>query len=159
MADTTSTDTPGGESPTPPPAEPATGSDQASATTSDSLGEAGLKALKTEREARRAAERELAALRKQSAATAADLDAAKAQLGEYEHRDQVAAWRAQVSKETGVPADVLRGDTLEDLQAHGEALAPLLRARGPVVPDAGTQPEGSAATASQEFVRKLFGSE
>lgn len=54
------------------------------------------------------------------------LAAAQARIAEYEKREQVAAWREQVSKETGVPAAALAGDSLEALQAHAEVLAPLI---------------------------------
>lgn len=34
------------------------------------------------------------------------------------HEKELAAWKEQASAETGVPASVLKGDTLEELQAH-----------------------------------------
>ena len=45
---------------------------------------------------------------------------------EYETRQQVAAWKQQVAKETGVPAEALRGSTLEELQAHGAQLKTMI---------------------------------
>lgn len=38
------------------------------------------------------------------------------------HAAEVSAWRKQAAEEAGVPADILRGDTLEELQAHAEAV-------------------------------------
>lgn len=45
---------------------------------------------------------------------------------EYETRRQVEEWKQQVAKDTGVPAEALRGSTLEDLQAHGEQLKTMI---------------------------------
>lgn len=38
------------------------------------------------------------------------------------HAREVDEWRAEVAKETGVPASVLRGDTLDELKAHADAV-------------------------------------
>lgn len=38
------------------------------------------------------------------------------------HARDVAGWKDEVSKETGVPASILRGDTLEELQEHAQAV-------------------------------------
>lgn len=122
------------------------------------LGEGGLKALRAEREAHKAAVREAAALRKQVDASASALADAQAKVDAFERRDQLNVWREEVSKETNVPASVLRGDTLEEIKAHADALAPFIaRARGPVIPTQGQQPEGTPATPAQLFVRQLFG--
>ena len=50
----------------------------------------------------------------------------EAKVKEYETREQIAAWKAEVSRETGVPAAVLAGSTKEELQAHAETLKPLI---------------------------------
>lgn len=42
---------------------------------------------------------------------------------------QQSEWKAQVAAETGIPADVLRGDTLEAIQAHAKAIAALMHPR------------------------------
>lgn len=39
-----------------------------------------------------------------------------------EHDKQVREWAAQVSKETGVPASVIRGASLEEMQEHAKAI-------------------------------------
>ncbi|MBB6333645.1 hypothetical protein [Schaalia hyovaginalis] len=131
---------------TPPPEDAAT-----------ELGEAGMKALDAERRARRAAERELTSMRKQSEALAADVAEAKAKLADLEHSAQVSAWKRQVSADTGVPEDALRGESLEDLKSHAEVLAPLL-SRPMVVPTAGRQPDTATADSGRLAVRQLFGS-
>lgn len=74
----------------------------------------------------------------------ADLEALRAKVSAFEHDREVAGWRDQVAADTGVPAGLLRGDTLEDLQAHAEAIAAAYPKTGaaPVVFHAGnpTQP-------------------
>lgn len=52
--------------------------------------------------------------------------AAEAALADVKKRDEVAAWKKQVSTDTGVPVEVLAGETLEAIQAHGEVLKPLI---------------------------------
>ena len=47
-----------------------------------------------------------------------------AQLEEYKAKEQRETWAKEVADESGIPADVLRGDTLEELKAHAEALKP-----------------------------------
>lgn len=56
----------------------------------------------------------------------AKLAKAEAKVADFEHAAQLATWKAQVAEETGVPASVLAGSTLEELQAHAELLSPLL---------------------------------
>lgn len=82
--------------------------------------------------------------------TAERLAALEAENAEFKKREQVAAWRAQVSEETGVPAAALAGDSLEALQAHAEVLAPLISKpqtetveERRSVPALGKQPAGS----------------
>lgn len=50
----------------------------------------------------------------------------EAKVAEYETREQIAAWKAEVSAETGVPASVLAGSTKEEIEAHAETLKPLI---------------------------------
>lgn len=54
------------------------------------------------------------------------LAALEDQVKTYETREQIAGWKASVSQETGVPASVLAGSTLEEIQAHAETLKPLI---------------------------------
>lgn len=58
----------------------------------------------------------------------AKLAKAEAKVADFERAAQLATWKAQVAEETGVPASVLAGSTLEELQAHAEILSPLLAA-------------------------------
>lgn len=121
------------------------------------LGPAGERALREEREARKALERRLAALaplERVAAALAADqgaddgktdvqrlaerLDAYERQLAE----ERQARWRVEVAAERGLPpalADRLRGSTREELAADADALLVLIPAApatpaGPRIP-------------------------
>lgn len=42
----------------------------------------------------------------------------EAQVAAYKAKEQQAEWKAQVSAKTGIPAEALRGSTLEEIQAH-----------------------------------------
>ncbi len=97
-----------------------------------------------------------------------DLKAAARKLAEAEARltqiDAQAALdkiRNDVAKEAGVPADLLRGSTKEELAAHAAALAEVLKAHPsvPVIPTQGATPGVSDAdSARRAFAQKLFGS-
>lgn len=50
----------------------------------------------------------------------------EAKVAEYETREQIAAWKAEVSAETGVPAEVLKGSTKEEIAEHAATLKPLI---------------------------------
>lgn len=88
----------------------------------------------------------------------ADLEALRSTVAGFEHAREVDGWKAQVSESLGVPAAVLRGDTLEELTAHGEALKEAMgaRPRGPIVPTAGDRPT-TTASPLEEVRRGLFG--
>lgn len=71
----------------------------------------------------------------------------EAKVKEYETREQIAAWKAEVSKETGVPAVALAGSTKEEIEAHAATLKPLIGQATPttdpppaVVPTVGKTP-------------------
>jgi murein DD-endopeptidase MepM/ murein hydrolase activator NlpD len=83
-------------------------------------------------------------------------EAAERRATEYE----LTAARAEVASQAGIPADVLRGATREELEAHAASLKAVLDAqtapRGPVV----TNPGGTPTTTGgdeHEFVTNLFG--
>ncbi|WP_419704980.1 hypothetical protein [Promicromonospora sp. NFX87] len=87
--------------------------------------------------------------------TAARIAALEAENQGFKTKEQVSGWKKQVSEETGVPAAALKGSSLEELQAHAEALKPLIAAAappeppappaGPTVPgEGGTPPAGVA---------------
>ncbi|MDU2421294.1 MAG: helicase [Bifidobacterium scardovii] len=76
----------------------------------------------------------------------------------YEAAKQQTDWAKQVSETTGVPANVLRGSTLEEIQAHAESLKTLLAPKLPKVPDPAKHPEGKTANErAKAYVKALFG--
>lgn len=73
----------------------------------------------------------------------------EAKVKEYETKEQIAAWAKEVSKETEVPVDLLRGSTKEELQAHAEQLKPLIGQPGGQPPAPGVVPTiGKTPTAT-----------
>lgn len=48
---------------------------------------------------------------------------AEEKLKAYEHAEKVRGWKAEVAQETGVPVEALAGNTLDEIQAHGQTLA------------------------------------
>ena len=58
--------------------------------------------------------------------TVARAEKAEQELSLIRRQQQVSEWRQQVASEKGVPADVLKGESLEELQAHAEQLKTLL---------------------------------
>lgn len=64
---------------------------------------------------------------KTEAQKAADrLAALESQVTEYETREQIAAWKAEVAEATNVPASALAGSTKEEIEAHAAILQPLI---------------------------------
>lgn len=76
-----------------------------------------------------AAVKERDALTKALSSKDADIDKLRAQVAGFEHEKKVAALVAQVSTDTGVPAKLLRGETLEELTEHATAIQEAMKAR------------------------------
>jgi len=76
----------------------------------------------------------------------------EAKVNEYETREQIAAWKAEVAEATGVPAAALAGSTKEEIEAHAETLKPLIaqpntqQQTAQTVPTIGNQPDRPAAS-------------
>lgn len=113
-------------------------------------------AKRVERERRKYADYDTLAAKISTLET--DLAAAAAKVQDYEREAAHTALVREVAKETGVPADLLRGSTREEMTAHGKALAEYLTARSatPVIPSLGAAPE-TKQTTEQAFVKMLFG--
>lgn len=95
---------------------------------------------------------------KAAAGKLADAEARLAQIDAQAALDKI---RNDVAQEAGVPADLLRGSTKDELTAHAAALAEALKARPsvPVIPTQGATPGVSDAdSARRAFAQKLFGS-
>lgn len=62
--------------------------------------------------------KETDALTQKLAAEQADKAELEEELAVLKHDKELSEWKAQASKETGVPAEILKGETLEEIQAH-----------------------------------------
>jgi chromosomal replication initiation ATPase DnaA len=113
-------------------------------------------AKRVERERRKYADYDTLAAKISTLET--DLAAAAAKVQDYEREAAHTSLVREVAKETGVPADLLRGSTRDEMTAHGKALAEYLTARSatPVIPSLGAAPETKQST-EQAFVKMLFG--
>lgn len=86
-------------------------------------------------------------------------EAAERRAQELETAQQIHTWKADISKETGVPASALRGSSLEDITAHAETLKALIPAPdakrgaiGPYVPGEGQTPSAPlGSTPAEQF--------
>lgn len=107
--------------------------------------------LKTLKEAQEETAAEAAKLEKKNSELKAQLDSMKAV-------QQVNEWKQQAAQETGVPAALLRGNTLEELTAHGKALADYAKTLTATQPltHADTDPQPPAASDIADFARHLF---
>lgn len=81
-------------------------------------------------EAQKAMEAAMEELSEKERATSEELAAANERIAGFEAEKQVSEWADQVSRDTGVPASVLKGSTLEELTAHAEQI----KAAMPVYP-------------------------
>ena len=75
-----------------------------------------------------------------------ELEAANAA---YEAERQQNEWKAQVSKETGVPASLLHGDSLEAMTANAKAIDQYAHPKPKGMPNQGKTPDGKAAGADE----------
>ncbi|MGV9196720.1 hypothetical protein ACTOVL_05920 [Arcanobacterium canis] len=85
--------------------------------------------------------------------------ALEAKVASYEKRDQVTAWAKEIVKDSHVPADVLRGDTREELQAHFDQLTKLVTPSKPAKKQVFPGYEKEAKTPNETaWVRDFFAS-
>lgn len=84
---------------------------------------------------------------------------AEGKVAARDEADAFAKVRTEVATAAGLPADVLRGTTKEELEAHAAALKPLITApKGPVIPNQGDTPDKTAvASDERSAVKALFG--
>lgn len=86
------------------------------------------------------------------------LDAANAELATLNKEKQVHTWAAEVAQETGVPAELLRGETKEEMEAHASVLKAYVNTSAPVVRGDGRTPTTPAAATPREmFAEALEG--
>lgn len=73
----------------------------------------------------------------------------EAQNAAYAAERQQNEWKAQVSKETGVPASLLHGDSLEAMSANAKAIDQYAHPKPKGMPNQGKTPDGKAAGADE----------
>lgn len=76
----------------------------------------------------------------------AQVEELTAKVAEMEAKEQLQDLKSKVSEESGVPAELLRGSTEEDLTAHAEALKPYIEK--PSAPYVGS--DGFAADSTEQ---------
>lgn len=64
---------------------------------------------------------------------------------------------AEVAKDKGVPASALRGSTREEIEAHADEIAALIKPSGPVVLGQERTPDKVPDSPNSTFVKNLFG--
>lgn len=84
--------------------------------------------------------------------------ATEAKAKALEQEKQLSEWKSDVAKRTGIPADALRGESKEDLEAHAEILKEAFKkTSAPRLKDDGRQPGEAGNDESRQMVRELFG--
>lgn len=80
----------------------------------------------------------------------------KAAADKAAQETQRATLVAEIAEAKGVPASALRGDTREELEAHAETLAELIKPSAPVIPGQERTPDRVSDDPLREFTRNLF---
>lgn len=89
----------------------------------------------------------------------ATIEALKAKVADFETAAKVREWSANAAAEHGISADLIRGTTEDEINAHAAAIAKALHDAkppvAPVVPQAGTTPDSDGGNLAQ-FARNVF---
>lgn len=89
----------------------------------------------------------------------ATIEALKAKVADFETAAKVREWSANAAAEHGISADLIRGTTEDEINAHAAAIAKALHdakpSVAPVVPQAGATPDNSNGNLA-EFARNVF---
>lgn len=89
----------------------------------------------------------------------ATIEALKAKVANFETAAKVREWSANAAAEHGISADLIRGTTEDEINAHAAAIAKALHDAkppvAPVVPQAGTTPNSDGGNLA-EFARNVF---
>ncbi|PPI08227.1 hypothetical protein [Rathayibacter sp. AY1B8] len=73
--------------------------------------------------------------------------AAESKVSAFESEKQITLLRSDIAKTAGIPVNLLRGSTKEELEEHAAELKPLLTAQeAPVIPSQGDSPSTKAKT-------------
>ena len=89
----------------------------------------------------------------------ATIEALKAKVADFETAAKVREWSANAAVEHGISADLIRGTTEDEINAHAAAIAKALHDAkppvAPVVPQAGATPDNDGGNLA-EFARNVF---
>lgn len=89
----------------------------------------------------------------------ATIEALKAKVADFETAAKVREWSANAAAEYGISADLIRGNTEDEINAHAAVIAKALHdakpSVAPVVPQAGATPDNSGGNLA-EFARNVF---
>lgn len=89
----------------------------------------------------------------------ATIEALKAKVADFETAAKVREWSANAAAEHGISADLIRGTTEDEINAHAAAIAKALHdakpSTAPVVPQAGATPDNDGGNLA-EFARNVF---
>ena len=89
----------------------------------------------------------------------ATIEALKAKVADFETAAKVREWSANAAAEHGISADLIRGTTEDEINAHAAAIAKALHdvkpSVAPVVPQAGVTPDNNGGNLA-EFARNVF---
>lgn len=89
----------------------------------------------------------------------ATIEALKAKVADFETATKVREWSANAAAEHGISADLIRGTTEDEINAHAAAIAKALHdakpSVAPVVPQAGATPDNNGGNLA-EFARNVF---
>lgn len=89
----------------------------------------------------------------------ATIEALKAKVADFETAAKVREWSANAAAEHGISADLIRGTTEDEINAHAAAIAKALHdvkpPVAPVVPQAGATPDNGGGNLA-EFARNVF---
>lgn len=158
MTTETSTATAGGNNAT--DAQDTNATDSTDATSDEQLGERGLAALRSEREARKAAEKAaadaLAKVKQFEDAQKTEAEKQAERIAEIERENaelKMQTLRAKVAAEKQVPVHLLVGATEAELEASADELLKFRgkQAGGAVVDKEGKSPSGASTGPAQDF--------
>lgn len=79
-------------------------------------------------------------------------------VNEFTQEKERTALISEVATAKGVPASALRGGTREELEAHADTLAELIKPSAPVIPGQERTPANVPDSPERKFVGNLFGS-
>lgn len=89
-------------------------------------------------------------------------ETAKKALNDLKTAQQRLDWKNAAAKETGIPVDLIRGDSEEEINAHAEALKTYLstvsKPTAPTVPNPSGTPKTKTGNPNSLLLKQLFGS-